>query len=104
MATTVINTLIEGVDSILDVSHADKSIIILRYVNRKEGTAVERVFCFVSSVSDSAERMEKTILELLENFRINTTNCHDMTFNNAANMTRELFRHNRKPRIILPYL
>jgi hypothetical protein len=36
MAATVINTLIEEVDSTLDVSHADKSIIILRYVKKKK--------------------------------------------------------------------
>jgi hypothetical protein len=60
-------------------------VSILRYGN-EEGSIVERFLCFVPIVSHSFDHTEKTILELLESFRINIRNCRGMTYDSSADI------------------
>ena len=73
------------VDSTPDISHVDQlSVIFLYYLN---GHVYERFFCFLQIKNHDGKSLITDILDLLERYDIDITNCRGQAYDNASNMS-----------------
>lgn len=75
------------VDSTPDIAHTDQLSVIFRYYYN--GNVFERLFCFLSITSHTGESLSVVIFQLLEDIKINISNCRAQTYDNASNMSRK---------------
>ncbi|XP_065672118.1 uncharacterized protein LOC136089946 [Hydra vulgaris] len=72
------------VDSTPDISYVDQLSVIFRYY--LNGHVYERFFCFLQIKSHDGKSLITDILDLLERYDIDITNCRGQVYNNASNM------------------
>ncbi|XP_065651158.1 uncharacterized protein LOC136079351 [Hydra vulgaris] len=73
------------VDSTPDISHVDQLSVIFRYYLK--GHVYERFFCFLQIKSHDGKSLITDILDLLERYDIDITNCRGQAYGNASNMS-----------------
>ncbi|XP_065652842.1 zinc finger MYM-type protein 1-like [Hydra vulgaris] len=73
------------VDSTTDISHVDQLSVIFRYY--LIGHVYERFFCFLQIKSHEGKSLITDILDLLERYNIEITNCRGQAYDNASNMS-----------------
>ncbi|XP_065667998.1 zinc finger MYM-type protein 1-like [Hydra vulgaris] len=73
------------VDSTPDISHVDQLSVIFRYY--LNGHVYERFFCFLQIKSHDGKSLITDILDLLERYDIDITNCRGQAYDNASNMS-----------------
>ena len=73
------------IDSTPDVSHVDQLSVIFRYY--LNGHVHERFFCFLQIKSHDGKSLITDILDLLERYDIDITNCRGQAYDNASNMS-----------------
>ena len=73
------------VDSTPDVSHVDQLSVIFRYY--LNGHVHERFFCFLQIKSHDGKSLITDILDLLERYDIDITNCRGQAYDNASNIS-----------------
>ncbi|XP_065658961.1 uncharacterized protein LOC136083486 [Hydra vulgaris] len=78
------------VDSIPDISHVDQLSVIFRYY--LNGHVYERIFCFLQIKSHDGKSLITDILDLLERYDIDITNCRGQAYDNASNMSASTHR------------
>ncbi|XP_065658629.1 uncharacterized protein LOC136083152 [Hydra vulgaris] len=71
------------VDSTPDISHVDQLSVTSRYY--LNGHVYERFFCFLQ-IKSHGKSLITDILDLLERYDIDITNCRGQTYDNASNM------------------
>ncbi|XP_065645755.1 zinc finger MYM-type protein 1-like [Hydra vulgaris] len=75
----------KGKDSTPDISHLDQLSVIFRcYLN---GHVYERFFCFLQIKNHEGKSLIIDILDLLERYNIDITNCRGQAYDNASNMS-----------------
>ncbi|XP_067135095.1 zinc finger MYM-type protein 1-like [Centruroides vittatus] len=88
---TIVNEIKEAkfysliIDSTPDISHVDQLTVIIRYV--LPSSIKERFLGFLSIFSHTGEKLEKVILEFLNNIDLDITNCRGQSYDNAFNMS-----------------
>ncbi|XP_065674051.1 zinc finger MYM-type protein 1-like [Hydra vulgaris] len=73
------------VDSTPNISHMDQLSVIFRYY--LNGHVYERFFCFLQIKSHDGKSLITDILDLLERYDIDITNCRGQAYDNASNMS-----------------
>ncbi|XP_065674008.1 uncharacterized protein LOC136090958 [Hydra vulgaris] len=73
------------VDSTPDISHVGQLSVIFRYY--LNGHVYERFFCFLQIKRHDGKSLITDILDLLERYGIDITNCRGQTYDNASNMS-----------------
>ncbi|XP_065665627.1 zinc finger MYM-type protein 1-like [Hydra vulgaris] len=73
------------VDSTPIISHVDQFSVIFRYY--LNGHVYERFFCFLQIKSYDGKSLITDILDLLERYDIDITNCRGQAYDNASNMS-----------------
>ncbi|XP_065650982.1 zinc finger MYM-type protein 1-like [Hydra vulgaris] len=73
------------VDSTPDISHVDQLSVIFRYY--LNGHVYERFFCFLQIKNHDGKSLITDILDLLERYDIDITNCRGQAYDNASNMS-----------------
>ncbi|XP_065662727.1 uncharacterized protein LOC136085354 [Hydra vulgaris] len=73
------------VGSTPDISHVDQHSVIFRYY--LNGHVYERFFCFLQFKSHDGKSLITDILDLLERYDIDITNCRGQAYDNASNMS-----------------
>jgi hypothetical protein len=74
------------VDSTLDITNFDQLTIAIKYINL-DGTALERILCFIPSVGHKSEEMEVAILTKLTELNVNINYCLGQSYDNVRNMS-----------------
>ncbi|XP_067122570.1 zinc finger protein 271-like [Centruroides vittatus] len=88
---TIVNEIKEAkfysliIDSTPDISHVDQLTVIIRYV--LPSGIKERFLGFLPIFSHTGEKLEKVILEFLNNIDLDITNCRGQSYDNAFNMS-----------------
>ncbi|XP_065677347.1 uncharacterized protein LOC136092740 [Hydra vulgaris] len=72
------------VDSTPDISHVDQLYVIFRYYTNDH--VYERFFCFLQIKSHKGKSLITDILDLLEKYDIDISNCRGQAYDNASNM------------------
>ncbi|XP_065662914.1 zinc finger MYM-type protein 1-like [Hydra vulgaris] len=73
------------VDSTPDISHVDQLSVICRYY--LNGHVYELFFCFLQIKSHDDKSLITDILDLLERYDIDITNCRRQAYDNASNIS-----------------
>ncbi|XP_067130448.1 zinc finger MYM-type protein 1-like [Centruroides vittatus] len=88
---TIVNEIKEAkfysliIDSTPDISHVDQLTVIICYV--LPSGIKERFLGFLPIFSHTGEKLEKVILEFLNNIDLDITNCRGQSYDNAFNMS-----------------
>ncbi|XP_067142841.1 zinc finger MYM-type protein 1-like [Centruroides vittatus] len=88
---TIVNEIKEAkfypliIDLTPDISHVDQLTVIIRYV--LPSGIKERFWEFLPIFSHTGEKLEKVILEFLNNIDLDITNCRGQSYDNAFNMS-----------------
>ncbi|XP_067135626.1 uncharacterized protein [Centruroides vittatus] len=98
---TIVNEIKEAkfysliIDSTPDISHVDQLTVIICYV--LPSGIKERFLGFLPIFSHTGEKLEKVILEFLNNIDLDITNCRGQSYDNAFNMSgyfpHKMFHH-----------
>ncbi|XP_067136484.1 zinc finger MYM-type protein 1-like [Centruroides vittatus] len=86
---TIVNEIKEAkfyyliIDSTPDISHVDQLTVIIRYV--LPSGIKKRFLGFLPIFSHTGEKLEKVILEFLNNIDLDITNCRGQSYDNAFN-------------------
>ncbi|XP_065675655.1 zinc finger MYM-type protein 1-like [Hydra vulgaris] len=72
-------------DSTPDISHVDQLSVIFRYY--LNGHVYERFFSFLQIKSHGGKSLITDILDLLERYDTDITNCRGQAYDNASNMS-----------------
>ncbi|XP_065664501.1 uncharacterized protein LOC136086152 [Hydra vulgaris] len=73
-----------------DISHVDQLSVVFRYY--LNGHVYERFFCFLQIKSHDGKSLITDILDLLERYDIDITNCRGQAYDNASNMSASTHR------------
>lgn len=73
------------IDSTPDLSHVDQLVLAVRYVT-SDGAPCERFLTFIPSAGHKSVEMFKSVMNELENLKINIDDCRGQSFDNASNM------------------
>jgi hypothetical protein len=106
MGEKVLNEIVErikrskyysiSVDSTPDEAHIDQLTVVIRY---KEGSAPkERFLTFVPNCGHSGAAIPKPLLEFLDSYKIDISNCRGQSYDNAPNMSG---KYNKMQALIL---
>jgi hypothetical protein len=94
MGEKVLNEIVErikrskyysiSVDSTPDEAHIDQLTVVIRYM--EGSTPKERLLTFIPNCGHSGAAKAKALLEFLDSYKIDISNCRGQSYDNAPNM------------------